>query len=71
MVVAPEAILELSSIGSNILSSRLSSFIILVFISSGARLALPMGVSPEVIRGCLQPFIESNIPFERLLFLEL
>jgi hypothetical protein len=72
MVVAPEAILEsFSSIGSNILSSCLSSFIILVFISSGAQLALPMVVAPEDIRGCLQPFIDLNIPFAQLLFLEL
>jgi hypothetical protein len=71
MVVAPEAIVKsFSSIGSSILSSCLSSFIILVLISSGARLALPMGVSPEAIRGCLQPVIDSNISFAQLLFLE-
>jgi hypothetical protein len=71
MVVAPEAIVEsFSSIGSSILSSRLSSFVILVLISSGARLVLPMGVAPEAIRGCLQPVIDSNISFVQLLFLE-
>jgi hypothetical protein len=52
MVVAPEAIVEsFSIIGSNILSSLLFSFIILLLISSGARLALPMGVAPEAIWG--------------------
>jgi hypothetical protein len=71
MGVALEAIVKsFSSIGSNNMSSRLSSFIILVLILSGARLALPMGVAPEAIRGCLQPVIDSNIPFAQLLFLE-
>jgi hypothetical protein len=71
LVVAPEAIVEsFSSIGSSILSSRLSSFIILVLILSGARLALPMGVAPEAIRGCLQPVMDSNISFAQILFLE-
>jgi hypothetical protein len=71
MVVDPEAIVEsFLSIGSSILSSRLSSFVILVLISSGARLALPTGLAPEAIRGCLQPVIDSNISFVQLFFLE-
>jgi hypothetical protein len=41
-----------------------------VLISSGARLALPMVVAPEAIRGCLQPVIDSNIFFVQLFFLE-
>jgi hypothetical protein len=71
MVVAPEAIVEsFSSIGSSIWSSHLSNFIILVLISSGARLSLPMVVAPEAIRGCLQPVIDSNISSTQLLFLD-
>jgi hypothetical protein len=68
MVVAPEAIVEsFLSIGSSILSSHLSSFIILVLISPGARLALPMVVAAEA-KGCLQPVIDSSISFAQLLF---
>jgi hypothetical protein len=64
MVVALEAIVEsFSSIGSSILSSHLSSFIILVLVSSGAQPALPMVVAPEAIWWCLQPFIDSNTSF--------
>jgi hypothetical protein len=70
MVVALEAIVEsFSSIGSSILSSHLSIFVILVLFSSGARLALPMVVAPEDIRGCLQPVIDSNISFGQFFFL--
>jgi hypothetical protein len=64
---------KFSSIGSSILSSHPSNFINLVLLSSGARLALPMGiVAPEDIRGggCLQPVIDSNISFAQILFLE-
>jgi hypothetical protein len=69
MVVAPEAIVKsFLSIGSSILSSHIPSFVILALISSGARLALPMGVAPEAIRGCLQPVIDSNISFGQLFF---
>jgi hypothetical protein len=39
-------------------------------ILTGARPALPMGVAPEAIRGCLQPFIDSNISFAQLFFFE-
>jgi hypothetical protein len=67
MGVAPEAIVEKkSSIGSNILSPCVSTFFILVMIISGALPALPMVVAPEAIRGCLQPFIDSNIFFAQL-----
>jgi hypothetical protein len=60
--LGPEAIVEIfSGIGSNILSSPLSSCSILMLNSSGARQALPMVVAPEAIRGRLQPFIDSNI----------
>jgi hypothetical protein len=47
-----------------------SSFqlLLLAFISSGAWPALPMGVAPKAIRGCLQPFIDSNIFFTHLFF---
>jgi hypothetical protein len=70
MVVAPEAIVEsFSSIGSSILSSHLPNFVILMLILSGARLAFPMVVALEAIRGCLQPVIDSNISFGRLFFL--
>jgi hypothetical protein len=59
MVVALEAIVEsFLSIGSSILSSHLSSFIILVLVSSGAQPALPMVVAPKAIWWCLQPFID-------------
>jgi hypothetical protein len=45
-------------------SSCLSSFFYsLRLILSGARPALPMRVAPEAIRGCVQPFIDSNISF--------
>jgi hypothetical protein len=71
MGVAPEAIVKKnSSIGSNILSSHLSSFFILTIILSGARPALPMVVAPEAIRGCLFPFIDSNISFAQLFLYE-
>jgi hypothetical protein len=71
MGLAPETIVEsFSSIGSNILPSLLSSFFFLAFISSGARPALLMGVAPEAIRGCLQPFIDSNISFTQFFFFE-
>jgi hypothetical protein len=43
-----------------------SSFQLLAFISSGERSALPMGVAPKAITGCLQPFIDSNISFTQL-----
>jgi hypothetical protein len=55
-----------SSIGSSILSSHLPISVILALISLGARLALPMRVAPEAIRGCLQPVIDSNISFGQL-----
>jgi hypothetical protein len=62
MGVAPEAIVEFfSGICLNILSSHLPSCSILCANSSGAHQALPMVVAPEAIRGCLQPFIDSNI----------
>jgi hypothetical protein len=35
----------------------------LLFYLSGARLALPMGVAPENIMGCLQPIIGSELHF--------
>jgi hypothetical protein len=71
MGVAPEAIIEsFSSVGSNILSSLLFNFFLLGLILSGARPALPMGVAPEAIRGCLHPFIDSNISFAQLFFFE-
>jgi hypothetical protein len=69
MVVAPEAIVErFSSIGSTILSSHLPIFVILMLISLGAQLALPMVEALEAIRGCLQPIIDSNISFGQLFF---
>jgi hypothetical protein len=67
MVVAPEAIVKsFSSIGSSILSSHIPNCIILLLNLSGARLARPMVVAPKVMRGCLQPFIDSSISSSQL-----
>jgi hypothetical protein len=41
-----------------------SSFqLLLLALILGAQPAFPMGVAPEAIMGCLQPFIDSNISF--------
>jgi hypothetical protein len=72
MGVAPEAIVEfveyrLKSIALFIIfflydlqKTSLNLFSSL-YISSGARPALPMGVAAEAINGCLQPFIGSKL----------
>jgi hypothetical protein len=64
----PEAIVEFfySSIGSKFLRVHLESstcveiFFLVIGFLSGARPALPMGVAPEAMMGCLQPIIDSN-----------
>jgi hypothetical protein len=69
--VAPEAIVEsFSSIGSNILSSRLSSFFIHAFDFFWCATSAPDESSPRGYKGCLQPFIDSNISFAQLFFFQ-
>jgi hypothetical protein len=66
MGVAPDAIVE-SFFEYRLKYIAFSSFqFLLALILSGARPALPLGVAPEAIRGCLQPFIDSNISFAHL-----
>jgi hypothetical protein len=69
MGVAPEAIvkflfeyrLKVSLSASRIFDLRKNIFFFLMTgFLSGARPALPMGVAPEAMMGCLQPIIDSN-----------
>jgi hypothetical protein len=71
MVVDPEAIVEsFLSMGSSILSSHLPSCIIFLLNFVGCAPSAPDGSSPEAIRGCLQPVIDSSISSSQPIFLE-
>jgi hypothetical protein len=71
MIVAPEAIVK-SFFEHRLKYSAFSSSQLhhsFALILSGARLAFPMVVAPEAIRGCLQPIIDASISSSQLIFL--